>query len=390
MKALFHQYGSIVEPDIIAALETLGVEVLKEDMEVKQKAIDSDTRIKVMAENILINHPDFVFSINYFPYISSICEKLNTIYICLTVDCPVMEIYSETIKNKCNRIFLFDRAQYESVCGLNPEGIFYIPLAVNTERWDEIKGNGYKYDVSFVGSLYTEKSPYPTMRMADMERGYFDGLLKAQGMLDGLTLLDEVIKPDNEYLQKVVKGNPVLFDKYSLSDPVIDTDSFAMVNNILGFELSALDRINLIKSIGQNFKVDLFTRSEYAFNEKNIVFHGGVSTHTEMPKVFKESKININHTMRSIRTGLPQRIWDIAGCGGFILTNYQEEIPEFLEIGEDIAVYESEAECIELINYFLTHDDEREAMAHNAYTKVKNSHTYMIRMAQILTKVFKA
>ena len=390
MKALFHRYGSIVEPDIIAALETLGVDVLTEDMEIKQKAIDSDTRIKVMAENILINHPDFVFSINYFPYISSICEKLNTIYICLTVDCPVMEIYSETIKNKCNRIFLFDRAQYESVCSANPEGIFYIPLATNTERWDEIEGNGYKYDVSLVGSLYTEKSLYSTMKMKDMERGYFDGLLKAQSMLDGLTLLDEVIKSDNEYLQRVLKDNPGTFEKYSLSDPIIDTDSFAMVNNILGFELSALDRINLIKSIGQSFKIDLFTRSEYAFDEKNIIIHGGVSTHTEMPKVFKESKININHTMRSIRTGLPQRIWDIAGCGGFILTNYQEEIPEFLEIGEDIAVYESEAECIELINYFLTHDDEREAMAHSAYKKVKNSHTYLIRMAQILTKVFKA
>ena len=77
MEILFHRYGSICEPDIIEAFRSLGVEVIEEDREIYEKNIPSDVRIKILAEQILTKKPAFVFSINYFPYISEICQKLN-------------------------------------------------------------------------------------------------------------------------------------------------------------------------------------------------------------------------------------------------------------------------------------------------------------------------
>lgn len=47
-------------------------------------------------------------------------------------------------------------------------------------------------------------------------------------------------------------------------------------------------------------------------------------------------------TSKPIRTGLPLRIWDILGAGGFVLTNYQTEIPEYFEIGKDLETYTCE------------------------------------------------
>ena len=105
MEILFHRYGSICEPDIIDAFTSLGITVLEEDSEIQNKHISGEVRIRLLAEKILTKKPAFVFSINYFPYISEVCQKLNVMYVCLSVDCPVLEFFSDSIHNSCNRIF---------------------------------------------------------------------------------------------------------------------------------------------------------------------------------------------------------------------------------------------------------------------------------------------
>ena len=65
---------------------------------------------------------------------------------------------------------------------------------------------------------------------------------------------------------------------------------------------------------------------------EDVIVHGGVDTLKEMPKVFRQSKINLNLSTRSIKTGIPQRVWDILGAGGFLITNYQNELNKYFEI----------------------------------------------------------
>ena len=77
MEILFHRYGSICEPDIIEAFKSLGIAVDEENSEITEKNISGDVRIKLLAERILTKKPAFVFSINYFPYISEVCQRLK-------------------------------------------------------------------------------------------------------------------------------------------------------------------------------------------------------------------------------------------------------------------------------------------------------------------------
>lgn len=392
MKFLFHRYGCIVEPDIIEAFKELGIDAIEDNLEIDNKVIDPEIRIKTLAEAILLNSPDFVFSINFFPYISDICEKLNVLYVALSVDCPVLEIYSSSIRNKCNRIFLFDYAQYETIVNENPDGIFYLPLAANVERWDKIvlddTENKYLYDVSFIGSLYTEKSQYRTAKLNEYDKGYMEGVLAAGTKFNDLSVMEEVVKKEDTVLKILKNALPQFFEKTRIDKPLIDIERFVATNNIIGFELTAMDRVNLLNTLADIASVHVFTRSDTSMLHKSISVHGGVSTHTEMPRIFKQSKININPTMRCIQTGLPQRIWDICGCGALLLTNYQAEIPEYFEIGEDILCYENSRDCAELVKYYLNDDEAREQIALNAYNKVKKHHTYTIRMASMLKMVF--
>ena len=393
MEILFHRYGSICEPDIIDAFTSLGITVLEEDSEIQNKHISGEVRIRLLAEKILTKKPAFVFSINYFPYISEVCQKLNVMYVCLSVDCPVLEFFSDSIHNSCNRIFLFDYNQYLQFKDENPQCIFYLPLGTNVDRWDEalkeIKKDAKKrewiYDVSMVGSLYTEKSPYDKLLMDDFDRGFADGLVEAQLKVPGLDLVYEVL---NEKTVKAIKGamdgkgnRP--WENYVLADAFTDTDRYVATNYYLAMRVSELERIRLLNMLAEDFKVELFTRSD-ASPLKGVKVHGGVSTHIEMPRVFYQSKINLNISIRSIQTGLSQRVWDVLGSEGFLLCNYQMEIPEYLEIGKDLDCFESPLELKEKVAYYLSHEEERMEIARHGYETVKNKHTCRHQVAEIL------
>ncbi len=394
MNIVFHRYGNICEQDIIDSFRRLGINVIEDDIEIEQKNLDGDLRVQVLAELVLKNHPMFVFSINYFPYISMICERLQVKYICWSVDCPVLEIYSETIKNSVNRIFLFDYSQYMSVVNFNPQGIFYLPLATNVDRWrkcigDSINNTEYRYDVSFVGSLYSELAYYHKMKLSEYDKGFYDALLSAQMEVDGIGLIENVIDKEKatELVESLGDYNQSLRKKYQISDCLIDNDIYVAINYILGMEISALDRINLINGLSGLFDLHLFTGSDIS-NLCHVNAHGIVSTHTEMPKVFSQSKINLNITMRGIRTGISQRVWDILGCGGFLITDFQAEIPDYFVNGKDLVMYETFEECAELIDYYLNNEEARKEIANNGYDKVKECHSYDMRVSQMMKVAF--
>lgn len=390
MNIVFHRYGNICEPDIIDAFSSFGLNIIEEDTEISQKSIEPALRVKLIAEKILANSPLFVFSINFFPYISEVCEKLHVIYVCLSVDCPVLELYSASIRNQCNRIFLFDYHQYTQFHDENPNCIFYLPLAANTARWDQVLHANEDesdrltpvYDISFVGSLYNEKSRLPHLPLSGKDHALCEQLLSARPLLSGLYQVEDALTSE---IVNAIKNADAGF--YTMPDAFTDTDAFVAANYYLGMELSSRDRIQLLKSLSEKFDVHLFTRSDSSVLP-HIHCHGGVSTHTEMPLVFQQSKINLNITMCSIQTGLSQRIYDILGCAGFLLTDYRGEIPEYFEIGTDLDCYETIEECHEKVAYYLTHDDIRREIADNGYQKVKAMHTYQIRIARILKIVF--
>ena len=115
-----------------------------------------------------------------------------------------------------------------------------------------------------------------------------------------------------------------------------------------------------------------------------VQYRGGVDYWSEMPKVFHESKINLNLTIPNIKTGLPLRMWDIMGSGGFLMTNYQAELPRYFKEGEDYVCFEGERDLVEKAGYYLEHEEERKQIARNGYRKVKGVHSYRERLKTML------
>lgn len=385
MEILFYRYNSICEPDLLQAFTNFGVTVHVEEMEMHRKNVSPRECAGKVAEWILQKPLAFVFSINFFPAISYTCEKLKVPYVCWSVDSPVPELFSNALKNSYNRIFLFDKAQYDFFSPVNPNCIYYLPLATNVNRWEEIvlsmtdaDFETYGGDVAFVGSLYTEKCKYDKLTLSDHTRGFVDGLMEAQLKVFGCNFIPESLT--EEVIREIAGADP---DFYRSDDVFTDISRYLVAHQYIGIKLAAVERERTLRFLCERFPVKLYTRSDASVLSKAHC-RGGVSTLTEMPKVFHASRINLNITMRPIETGLSLRIWDILGCAGFLITNYQAEIPEYFEIGKELETYETLEELEEKIRYYLSHEEERVEIAINGYEKVKNYHTYEKRLAQML------
>lgn len=385
---IVYRYGSICEPDVISAFQTLGMTVHEVTVEITEKNQMPSYKMRHLLA--LLQNTDlrfeFVFSINFFPYVSELCNKLNTVYLSWIVDCPVTELFSVAIKNQNNRIFVFDRTQYQRIQSYNPDRIFYLPLATNVERWDkqldsitEEDKKTYSADVSFVGSLYHEKSPLSILRkneiLNEYWEGYIQGICEAQLKIYGYNFLEEVI-PDTliERLKQKYKN------MISCQNMIGDIERYIVANDFVGMRVSEQERIQTLNEIAKEQSVVLYTRSNTNLLKK-VDCRPGVTTHEQMPRIFNLSKINLNITMKSIQSGLSLRVWDILGCSGFCLSNYQSEISDFFEIGKDLECYESIEECKEKIAFYLAHEDLRKEISEHGYEKVRTLHTYEKRIA---------
>lgn len=385
MKILFCRWNIVGEQDVLEGMKSCGYEV--EIFHKIPTSVDYDVEyMKQVSDLVMKGGYKYVFSLNFVPVISRVCNIFEIPYISWSVDCPEIMLFSKTLSLPYNYIFLFDKDMVQKFSCRNPGHVFYMPLGANVERLNKIRPTKeerekLQTDISFIGSLYTEKSKYRTYHMdkelPDYWKGYYEGLIEAQLKVYGYNFLEEVVTEEMaEEFKKYAGWN-------DLPEDYLDVTKETVANDFLGLRCTELERVRLLKKIAKNFSVDLYTKSGREFvPEAN--YRGTIDYTNGMIKVFKSSKINLNFTSKSIKTGIPLRIFDILGSGGFLITNYQQELPEYFEIGKDLVVYENEADLLEKIQYYLKYDEEREKIAKNGKEKVETLYTWKQRIQEIM------
>lgn len=390
MNILFYRYGSICEPYIIESFKHLGFTVDEDTREITNKNLLPSECVKGVNSMLSNKTYAFIFSINFYPSLSEICMIWGIPYLCLIVDSPVLELYSTSLANSCNKVFLFDKKLYDEFHPVNPDGVFHIPLATSVREYEKVLANAsatsrskFAADISFIGSLYTEKCDYNNVTLPDAHKGYVDGLIEAQLRIYGYNFIEECVT-DN-LIEAFKKANP---DLMNFPSGMKVPPKALIAQQYISVKVAEQERIRLLKSLSDHFKVKLYTGSNTTMMP-NIINCGFAKTQTEMPIIFNQSKINLNITAKSIRSGLSLRVFDVLGCGGFLITNYQEELPEHFNIGEDLEAYTSEDDLLGKCEYYIAHENDRLEIAHNGLEKIKKYHTYDTRIEQMLSLAFK-
>ena len=351
---------------------------------------------RVIEEKIRGTHYDMVFTVNYFPLISNVCERTGVKYVSWTCDNPLISMYHESVFHACNYIFTFDKTNYLEFRGMGVKHIWYLPLAVDTERMDALLGapekperrnatqdsemRKYRGDVAFVGSLY-ERNSYDKIknRLPEYLRGYFDAVMEAQLNISGANIVEPMLTTN--ILEQLQEYFQLEKSEGSFSDL-----GLIFQTTVLGFKIAEIERRRALIELSKHYRVNVYSNSDVS-DLLRIQYCGSVDYWSEMPKVFRMSKINLNFTIPNIKSGIPLRIWDVLGCGGFLLTNYQAEIPYYLKEGEDLVCFDGLEDLCEKVGYYLEHEEERKRIAWNGYHKVREKHSYIERIHTILDTV---
>jgi len=86
---------------------------------------------------------------------------------------------------------------------------------------------------------------------------------------------------------------------------------------------------------------------------------------------------------------ITRRIFEAMACGKLVLTdrlNSSKKLDEILIEGEDIIYYNDMFDCIEKMNYYNEHEEERERIAHNGMIKVLHNYTQIQVVDKLIEK----
>ena len=262
--------------------------------------------------------------------------------------------------------------------------VYHFPLACDLELYSNARQKKreekYACDISFVGSLYNgERNRLLRAELSEYAAGYVEGLLCAQKKIYGYNLIAEAL-PAEVADEIAEKCNLILGDAYT-------ADIIRMAADAVNMKLTARDREEVLATLAENFDVSLYSNSkltERLEKCKRLACKGIAHYWDEMPLVFRNSKINLNISSRTIESGVPQRVFDILACGGFCLTNYQPEIAELFENGVELVMYIDVDEMLQKAEYYMKHEEERMQIAKAGCEKVRQYFSITDRVKELL------
>lgn len=390
MKILYLFNKGLMTPDLAISLIMAGHEVdIIENYECTYVIDDEMCRNKI-TEAILnaqkIVPYDFVISYNYVPSAAYVCNSMGLLYISWMYDSWQPTLYSESIMLPCNRIFVFDSMEYEYIKGMGVKHVYLLPLAVNCDRLSEMDlsdvENSYCCDVSLVGRLYCDESVngYNAMKtyLENDIRHKIDGIIQ-----NTMGSWDE----GNNWFKKFKELNYTQIPNVDAADErkkCMLTDDIYYTSICFARAITQLDRTMALNALAKKYKTRIYTYEKTTGLIPEVDVHNGVNYMDEMPKVFFNSKINLNISLRSIFAGIPLRVFDVMGSGGFLMSNKQKDMDGLLVDGVDYVSFDSIKDLTDKAEHYLHHEDERIKILVNGYRKVCNYHTYQHRIEEIL------
>lgn len=372
-RIVVYDHVTIAE-DCIEAFKSLQYDVIKLNF----------STIDKMIQDIININPDYIFSINLSEKISEIAEKLSLPYISWTVDTPAHSLYGNLLKNKNNIAFIYDYRVMQYLSDSGFKNVFYMPVAANINRLDKIKVNSvdlakYSCEVSFLGTsdYNNDFNKYINYFLSEETDLKIQKILQKQFLNENKFIIKDII--DDEIIDKIQheSGYDIIAEEF-----ISRKDKLAI---LIGRKFNQIQRVSMIRTLSAMFNLHVYGDDTWGnLNDDNVIYRGYAEHFNDMPKVFKCSKVNINQIRVYVDSGLPMRVFDVLGSKGFLVTNYKQDIEKYFVDGKDLVIYRDIKDLVEIIKYYLNHEEERQEIIVNGYQKIKNGHTYDKRLKEIM------
>ena len=141
----------------------------------------------------------------------------------------------------------------------------------------------------------------------------------------------------------------------------------------------------LIEKLLRKFDFNIWGYSEES-NTSAVINENlnGVLYGKEMYQVLAQSKIIFNrHADFAENYANNMRLYQGTGIGSLLITDSKENLSDVFKIDKEVVDYSSINECVEKIDYYLSHEKERELIAKNGQKRCIEEHSWHNRMEEL-------
>ena len=114
---------------------------------------------------------------------------------------------------------------------------------------------------------------------------------------------------------------------------------------------------------------------------------GRIVTREEKARVFR-SAVGVLNTMHPAEvSGVNARLFEAAGCGAAVLTEFRPTVPELFAVGEEVLVFHDFDDLVEQATRLLSERGLTARLGDAATQRAHRDHTYDLRVTAILEKL---
>lgn len=149
---------------------------------------------------------------------------------------------------------------------------------------------------------------------------------------------------------------------------------------------SHAERIRWLEQLCQRIELQVWTGYTNGLPEASPVKDRvqGAAWGAEMFDILFRSQITLNsHVDVAGRYAGNLRLFEATGSGALLITDWKSNLHEMFEAGKEVVAYRTADECLEMVEYYLSHDDERQAIARSGQQRTLSDHTYHHRMQEL-------
>ncbi len=322
--------------------------------------------------------PDFLLTMNHLGLdregrVSEFCRQRELPLLSWFVDRPDLFLPQyRNLENPCIAYAVWDADAVSPLADAGYGRPFHLPLAVDLGRVEFVPDTPALRNVAFVGNSMhaaTEKC-WRLSGQADALRGLWEDVAKkfaASGVRD----LPEFVARENR------KANVLRESCDPAPKAALDSFVYWRATQLCRQEcLQALLPFEPVVAGDEHWQTLLG-------GEASWTYAGSLRYYSELPDFYRATRINFNTTSMQMKGALNQRVFDVPASGGFLLTDYREQLDGAFEVGREVVCYHDVEEMGDLVRHYLAHPSQRLEIAQQARMRIEKEHSYAHRIETI-------
>ena len=179
--------------------------------------------------------------------------------------------------------------------------------------------------------------------------------------------------------------NPIWHKKINLSQEDIEKYGcdLTIASNMYPYRARLLDQF-----ANYNFKIWGDKFPAWLNTPLNKCHQNDFVTEISKSKAFNAAKIVLNTLHYSEIEGVNCRFFEIIGCGGFQIVDWNPTLNDLAIPDEEVVTFKTRSDLKEKVDYFLNHPKERKIIADKAYKRAQKEHTYKKRLDKLIKITF--